>query len=124
MKKIFVFGNPDLEKDSLPLRILPKLKEKFKRIKFEVKDPNEDWELGEEIIVLDTVWGIKDVTVFDDLNSFSQSPRIGMHDFDALTNLRYLWKLGKIRKVKIIGVPGEETEGGTFNRICQEIENL
>lgn len=103
--KVFVFGNIDLREDSLPLKILPKLKEKFPDIQFEVKDPNEEWEVPEELIVLDIIIGIKEVTVFDNLKKFSKVPRVGMHDFDALTNIRYLWKLGKIKKIKIIGVP-------------------
>ncbi len=105
--KIFVFGNADLEEDNLPLRILSQLIEKFPKIQFEVKDPNEEWEIEdeEEINILDTAIGIKEVTVFDSLEKFGKVPRVGMHDFDALTNLRYLQKLGKIKKIKIIAVP-------------------
>jgi hypothetical protein len=112
MTKIFVFGNKDLEEDNLPLRILPKLREKFPDIRFETKDPNEEWEIpeSEELIILDTTVGIKDVEVFDDLEKFSKVPRMGMHDFDALTNLRYIKKLGKIKKIKIIGVPPDMGE--------------
>jgi hypothetical protein len=103
--KVFVFGNEDLTEDNLPIRILPELQKKFPEIEFEIKDPNEEWEIPEELTVLDTAVGIKEVTVFDNLENFSKAPRVGMHDFDALTNLRYLQKLGKIKKIKIIALP-------------------
>ena len=110
---IFIFGNPDLAHDSLPLKILPELKKCFPQIKFEVKDPNEEWgaftvsgpEPLEELIIIDTAVGINKVTVFDGLEQFESAPRVSMHDFDALFNLRYLQKLGCVKKVKIIGIP-------------------
>lgn len=108
--KIFVFGNIDLEIDNLPLRILPELCNKFPEIEFVVKDPNEEWEVPEELIVLDTAVGIKEVTIFESLEKFSKVPRVGVHDFDALTNLRFLQKLGKIKKIKIIAVPQDMSE--------------
>jgi hypothetical protein len=119
--KIFVFGNENLKEDSLPLKILPKLQEKFADIKFETKDPNEEWEILEELIVLDTIVGIKEVKVFGDLEKFSAAPRVGVHDFDALTNLRYLWKLGKIKKIKIIGLPPKMKESEALQKVSQEI---
>jgi len=116
-KKIFVFGNMDLEMDNLPLRILPKLQEKFPGTDFVLKDPNEEWEVPQEITVLDTAVGIKEVTVFDNLENFSKVPRVGMHDFDVLTNLRYLQKLGKIKKVKIIGMSPDMEESEAIKKV-------
>ena len=103
--KVFVFGNPDLDFDSFPLRILPRLKKQLPKIDFEIKDPNEEWKVPEEIIIIDTVAGINNPMVFESLESFSAPPRVSMHDFDAYTNLKYLQKLGKIKKIKIIGLP-------------------
>jgi Ni,Fe-hydrogenase maturation factor len=117
---VFVFGNPDLETDSLPLRLLPKLRQEFPEIKFEVKDPNEEWpeiEFENVLTVIDTVVRIKDVAIFDDLEKFKSAPRVSMHDFDALTNLRLLQKLGKIKKVKIIGISPEISEGEAFKKV-------
>lgn len=102
---IFVFGNPDLVMDSLPLQLLPDLKERFPEHEFIVKDPNEDWDTSEPFVVIDTVVGLPEITVFDTLKAFESVPRISMHDFDALTNLRFLEKLGKLPKIKIIGIP-------------------
>jgi hypothetical protein len=117
IKRIFVFGNIDLQNDSLPLRILPKLQEKFPDIKFEIRDPNEEWEVPEEFVIIDTIIGLKGVKVFATLNKFLSAPRISMHDFDALTNLRYLWKLGKIKKIKIIGLPPDMDEAEAVKKV-------
>lgn len=115
--KIYVFGNTDLDCDSLPFRILPQLKKKFPNIEFHVKDPNEEWNINENFIILDTVHGIKDVKVFDDLDSFKPPPRITMHDFDAYSNLKMLKKLGKLPKIKIIGIPPEITKEEAFEKV-------
>ena len=124
MQKIFIFGNEDLQDDSMPLRILPKLVEKFSEIEFETVDPNEDWEVPENVMVIDTAVGIKDVTVFDSLDKFSAPSRVGMHDFDALTNLRLLWKLGKIKKIKIIAVPAEMGKSEVVEKISEILEKI
>jgi hypothetical protein len=118
---IFVFGNPDLPFDSLPLRLLPRLVKQFPDIAFEVKDPNEDWDVPEHLTVIDTAAGITDVTVFDDLNSFSPAPRVSLHDFDALANMRLLQKIGKIKTVKIIAVPMGMPEDEAFEKIVVKV---
>lgn len=107
---IFVFGNPDLPSDSLPLRILPRLKERFPKISFEIKDPHEEWACPRELEVLDTVCGINRVTVFTDLSHFTDSPKLTVHDFDVLDHLQLLQKLGKIEKLRIVGIPPEMSE--------------
>ena len=51
--KIFVFGNPDLEIDALPILILDDLRAKFPQIDFQFKDPNEEWEEVKDLIAID-----------------------------------------------------------------------
>lgn len=116
-KRVFVFGNINLDNDSLPLRIMPKLQEKFPDIEFEVRDPNEEWNVPEEFIIIDTVIGIKGVKVFNTLDKFLSAPRVSMHDFDFLTNLQYLTKLGKIKKIKIIGIPPDMEESEAIKKV-------
>jgi len=123
--KIFVFGNIDLENDSLPLRILPKLQEEFPNIEFEIRDPNEEWNMPKEfIIIIDTIFGIKGVRIFNSLNKFLSAPRISIHDFDALTNLQYLWRLGKIKKIKIIGMPPNMDESEAMQKIIKILQKI
>jgi len=109
-KTIYIFGNPDLEMDSLPLRVLPALRARFPDIDFIVLDPNEEWKIPEEMVMIDTVVGIKELTIFNDLKFFVEAPRVSVHDFDAFFNLIYLQKLGKLKKIKIFGLPPDMAE--------------
>ena len=105
MTTIHVFGNPDITLDALPLRILERLRIRFPHIHFVTLDPNEEWEIPDPFVIIDTVVGSTEVHLFLSLDEFSASPIVSMHDFDALFNLRYLSKLGKLGTVRIIGVP-------------------
>lgn len=118
---VFVFGNPDLELDSLPLKILPDLRAALPTVDFIIKDPNEEWEAAEKIIILDTAVGIEQVTIFDNLENFRAAPRVSLHDFDALANLRLLWKLGKIKEIKIIAVPPDLDKKATLSEISDNV---
>lgn len=120
--KIFVFGNPLLKEDSLPLKILPQLQKKFPQIKFISVDPNEDW-LGKEKepAILDVVKGIRKVSLFNSLKNFAEARRkITPHDYDLLMDLKFLKKLGKIKKVKIIGLP----EKANLKQLLNQTEKL
>ncbi len=112
---VFVFGNPDLPMDSLPLRILPELRKRLPDIDFQVKDPNEEWDVPEELTVIDTVVGLKEPRVFDGLDAFSSAPRLTMHDFGAYANLRLLQKIGRLRKIRIVGLPPNLKEADALN---------
>ena len=119
---IYVFGNPELEVDSLPIRILPQLKEKFSEINFEIKDPNEDWDIPDELVIIDTVIGLKKPAVFDNLNDFQPAPNLTLHDFDAYSKLKFLQKLGKLKKVKILGLPPEFSENQALDFVSKNIK--
>ncbi|MBI2624350.1 hypothetical protein HYW67_02545 [Candidatus Parcubacteria bacterium] len=117
---VYIFGNPNLPEDSLPIRLLPKLKAKFPDIDFQIKDPNEDWDIPEEMTVIDTVAGIDRVTVFSDVDRFVSAPRLTLHDFDLGSYLKYLKKLGKLKNIKIIGVPPTMSE----EQVSGELESV
>lgn len=102
---VYVFGNPDLPEDALPVQLLPTLRQEFPHIEFSVKDPNEEWDIPDHLIAIDTAIGINRVQEFHSLEQFHTSPRVSMHDFDALAQLRLLQKLGKLKKITIIGIP-------------------
>lgn len=122
--KIFVFGNPDLPTDSLPLKILPRLQANYPQHEFMTIDPNEEWEVPEDLVAIDTVLGLSRVTVFDDLDTFAPAPRLSPHDYDALTNLRYLKKLGKLKTVRIIGVPPDMLQDTAATEIIAALNQL
>ena len=85
------------------------------------KGSNEEWDVPEELVIIDTAEGINDVTVFNDLAPFAAAPRVTMHDFDVLTNLRYLQKLGKLKKIRIIGIPAAIPEDEALRKTAEQI---
>jgi len=113
---VFVFGNPDLAMDSLPLRLLPELRRRLPGVDLQVKDPNEEWDVPEELTVIDTVVGISEPRLFPSLDDFASAPRLSMHDFDAFANLRLLQKIGRLKSVRVIGLPPDwdETAAAEF----------
>jgi Ni,Fe-hydrogenase maturation factor len=121
--KVYVFGNPLLKSDSLPLKILPRLKKILPSIDFQVTDPNENFPPQKEknLIILDTVFGIKKPTIFDLddlslLNNGEKTP-ISPHDYDLLTHLLLLKKLKRVEKVIIIGIPPVKENKLDFNLV-------
>ena len=120
--RIIVFGNPDLSFESLPLRILPRLEKRFPKADFRVKDPNEEWNLDGDFLILDTVEGIEQTKLFSDLKAFLPAPRLTLHDFDAYANLRFLEKLGKLPKFNILAVPPSFSEDRAFETVSALLE--
>jgi Ni,Fe-hydrogenase maturation factor len=120
--KILVFGNPLLKQDSLPLKILPKLKQKFPNIEFLEIDPTEDLDKqGENLIILDTVDKIKKITIINSIEKLHANKIYSMHDFDLALNLKLLKKLNIIKSVKIIGIPMKINEDEILKQISNYI---
>ncbi len=123
--KILVFGNPFLEEDSLPLRILPRLRKEFPKIEFIEIDPSEGLEkFGKNLIILDSVLGIEKVEVINSIEQLETTKVCSMHDFDLGYNLKILKKLGMLESVKIIGVPGELDEQKCFEGVCGVLKDI
>jgi len=116
--KVLVFGNPFLENDSLPLKLLPKLQDKFPEIEFKEIDPTEDLDKqGRDLVILDTVEGIDTVMEINSIEQLHANKVYSMHDFDLAYNLKLLKKIGKIDSVRIIGVPMGIGEEEAMNQI-------
>ncbi len=106
--KIYVFGNPFVEEDSLPLQLVPYLQKKFPSITFQITDPNDNFppENEKELFILDTVKGINvpKLLYLKDFEKNGKTP-ISPHDYDLLFHLLLLKKLKKIARATISGVP-------------------
>ncbi len=123
--KILVFGNPLLKQDSLPLKLLPKLKSLYPNIEFKEIDPTEDLDKqGRHLIILDTVKGIDKVTTITSIDQLHANKIYSMHDFDLALNLKLLKKLNIIDSVKIIGIPMNYTEKETLTQLSKLIPTL
>jgi Ni,Fe-hydrogenase maturation factor len=121
-KTIHIFGNPMLDFDNLPIRLAPKLRKLFPEIDFVVTDPSENIEpIDGELTIIDTVEGAKKVTVIDDLEKLETQKIYSLHDFDLAFNLKLLQKIGKLKSIKIFGVPMEGDEEEILEQLAQLI---
>ena len=123
--KIFVFGNPLVEKDSLPLKLIGPLRKEFPDTEFVEYDPNENMEeLGSEPIIIDTVIGIDKETMITDIDSIKNPPIYSAHDLDLGTHLKLLKVIGMIEGVKILGVPDNISEEKALEQLKEVIKTL
>jgi Ni,Fe-hydrogenase maturation factor len=110
--KVYVFGNEDLDFDSAAIKIAKKVENSVEGFEFIYVKPNQDLPFANEknVVILDTVCGIKDITLIteDQIQNISPETRTTAHDFDLGFQLRYLKKIGKLEKVIIIGLPMEK----------------
>lgn len=124
MKKITVFGNPDLEIDNLPIRLLPKLREAFPDIEFEVEDPNNldlpDIPPGEEWIIIDTVAGIPEAMWLTVEDIAKPTGRLTAHDYDLASYLLLAKKALGTLPIRILGIP----MGMNENKASEGIDRL
>ncbi len=121
MKKIYILGNVLLKDDSLPIKLIPRLKKRFPKIKFIEFDPLEEIN-DEEINILDTVIGIKDVELITDIEKIENKKIYSTHDLDLGFFIK-LWKrIGIIKKFRIIGIPMKMNEEEAFKKVEKIIE--
>ena len=120
-KTIHIFGNPLLNFDNLPLKLAPKLEKFFPEMDFVIIDPSENLKpINKELIIIDTVEGIENVVLIDDIKKLETGKIYSLHDFDLAFNLKLLQKIGRLKKVKVFGVPmkGDEKE------ILEQLEKM
>jgi len=122
--KILVFGNPDHEPDALPLKILPEVRKRLPDIEFVVADPNEEWDVGGDLTIIDTAINLTEPRVFDSLDAFEAAPRVSMHDFDALANLRLMLKLGIISSVRVIALPPQISPDDAIRFMTEKLSDV
>lgn len=120
---IFVFGGKDIKEDSLPVRILPKLKKEFPDIRFLHLDPNEELEGQKHLYIIDTVQGVKRVSIFRDPAIMKKRSGVTVHDFDLATMLILLKKLGKLPPLLIIGIPPHLKEETALRQVKAKIQS-
>jgi Ni,Fe-hydrogenase maturation factor len=120
-KTIHIFGNPLLDFDNLPLKLAPKLEKLFPDINFVITDPSENLNpIDGELIIIDTVENIKNVILIDDIEKLKTGKIYSLHDFDLAFNLKLLQKIGKLKSVKIFGVPMK----GDEEKILGQLSNF
>lgn len=119
-RKVLVFGNPLLDKDSLALKIANKLKH-LPNVEFKQFDTVENLEReGRIITILDVIKGLKKVEVIKNLKKVERKRIFSLHDFDLSYELKLLKKLKLIDKFQIIGIPYKLEE----NRILAQVKKI
>jgi len=88
----------------LPILLLPELKKEFPNIEFIGAENPEDIEGEPEINIIDTVEGIKEAREVE-LEEVKMHKCCSLHDFDLAMSLKLLKKMGKLKALKIIGIP-------------------
>lgn len=123
--RVLVFGNPLVEKDSVPLKIIGRLREKFPEVEFVEFDAAEDLEReGGELLIIDAVDGIDDVRVLglEDVDKIMAPKAYSMHDFDLGVTLKLLKKMKMIDSVAVIGVPTTMGAEDAFPRTVEALK--
>ncbi|MFZ6036138.1 MAG: hypothetical protein ACOYUK_03270 [Patescibacteria group bacterium] len=116
--QVWVFGNPDLSEDAVPVRLLPRLAQVFPHHLFIHQDPLDEWDMPERLYIIDTVQGVDLVSVFTSLEAFQNAPHVTMHDFDLGTQLQFMRKLGKLpRELFIFGIPSQLDPETAFSQL-------
>ncbi len=117
---VLVFGNPLLSNDSLPLRLMGRLRKNLPELEFKEFDPNENLEKeGRDLNIIDTVEGIRKVVLITEIESIVTQKLYSMHDFDLGYSLRLLKKLGYLDTVRIFGVPMKIGEKKAFGELSE-----
>jgi len=111
--KVYVFGNQDLPEDKKAIEVAKKLEQDFVDIDFVFVKPNEDLPFVDEkeVVLIDTVYGVDEIAILEnkDFDKLALPSSTSAHDFDLAFQLKYLEKLGKLGKVKILAIPAEKS---------------
>jgi Ni,Fe-hydrogenase maturation factor len=124
MKTVYITGNPLVPQDSLPLRIMNRLKNHFPQIEFTELEPTDDMPDERNLTIIDTILGIEKVTILTDIDKIITEQSVSLHDFDLGFNLKLMKKLGRLDSVKIIGVPAGMREEEAFNEVAIMLKDL
>jgi Ni,Fe-hydrogenase maturation factor len=105
---VLCFGNEFVEMDSLPIILYKELKGKIPNVDFvQCESLNEimDHINHERVFILDTIKGIKEISIINDLEILKNRKIYTLHDFDLSIYLKLIGKIGKIKNLRIIGIP-------------------
>ncbi|OIO61853.1 hypothetical protein AUJ69_04050 [Candidatus Woesearchaeota archaeon CG1_02_47_18] len=101
---IYCFGNRELKRDNIAVRLASSLK--VKGIRFESVEPLQLIDkAGGELILLDAAEGVDRVTVIDEIDALAASRLFTLHDLDLGFFLRLMRAMGRLNNIRIICVP-------------------
>ena len=121
MKTVLCFGNPYIKGDSISVQLAKELNiPNFEFITCRYPDELYNYKNLDEFYIMDVVRGIDKVKLITDLDEVKQTRSVSLHDFDLGFFLKLMKATGRLRSIKIIGIPlGVEKEV-----IKQQVEQL
>ncbi|MFH1586845.1 MAG: hypothetical protein ABID38_03250 [Candidatus Diapherotrites archaeon] len=126
-KRIYVFGNSLVEKDTVALMLAEEFGKignsgELKEFEFKVVESLDEVDEKDlkELWIMDAVKGIDEVKIIEDLGVLETNPVLSGHDFDLGLELKLWKKLGKLGKVRIIGLPSEENP----EKLAEIVKNM
>jgi len=124
VKTIYVFGNPLVKEDSLPLKLADSLRKEFPELDFKEFDTVEDLILEKELHILDTVKVIRKVELIEDLDRIITDKVFSLHDFDLSYNLKLFKRMKMIDKIRIFGVPEKISHKKALEQLKSLIKSI
>ncbi|MBU0472485.1 MAG: hypothetical protein KKF89_04510 [Nanoarchaeota archaeon] len=118
--RILVFGNPYLEYDSLAVKVA---KELGKEDEFIICTSPEQIMDNKFDYIMDVVEGIDDIKIFDNLKMLNPHKMFSLHDFDVTFFLSLMERLGKVDRVKIIGIPINYNKKKAIEKVKEFLES-
>ena len=118
---ILAFGNELIEQDNLAVKISKELKLENADVErcYSVNDLFK-YQNYENIFILDVVRNLNKVTLIEDINKIKTHKLYSLHDFDLGFFLKLMKQLGKLKEIKIIGIP----QKGDKEIIKKEIKEI
>jgi hypothetical protein len=105
MTKIYCFGNEFIENDEVAKALGQRIGS-YKSFEFVIAEsPNEILNATDEVWILDVVKGIKKTTLIENSRDLELAKSITCHDLDLGFYLKLLSETGKIKAIKVIGLP-------------------
>ena len=121
--KFYCFGNPLVKKDSMPIILIPLLKKEFPDIEFIEAGSPEDIEGEMNLNIIDTAEGIENVKEIG-IDEIGSHKCCSLHDFDLAMSLKLLGKMGKIKRLRIIGIPPAHSKGQAIKELKEMIRTF
>ena len=121
-KTVYVFGNPLVRRDSLPLRLIDNLRKTFPSLEFIEFDAIEDLE-EKELNIIDAVKGIEKVELIEDMDKIIAEKIYSMHDFDLGYTLKLMKRMKIVDKIRIFGIPVKMKEEEALSQLCDMIKS-
>ena len=103
---VLCFGNEFIKEDALAKEIVDEIKlENVEFKKCNAVDEVFSYKDYENVLVLDVVRNANKVIFFDDIDKLQAHDMYSLHDFDLSFFLKLMKNIGKIKNIKIIGIP-------------------